>query len=261
MSALVDDVPPDWYVDAFDEPCTALLPWTDDTEGDVERVLRILDPPPWARILDLACGAGRHAFTLARRGFGVVGVDISEGQLETAYAVATPEDRDSPSLDLKYLQADLRDLSFAAEFDAVLNLHSGALGYFEDDAENRRTFEVIAEALRPGGRTLMQLPNVRYAESRLPAKTWTVGKWTMELLDRHWNADDRYVEGSITPIVLDDPGSMRSIPFRQRLYSIEELFELFCSVGMSLEAVLDETGGQSVLTEAQETIFVVARRS
>jgi hypothetical protein len=53
---------------------------------------------------------------------------------------------------------------------------------------------------------------------------------------------------------------MRAIPFRQRLYSVEELFELFCAAGMSLEAVLDETGTPSSPTEEQPEIFVLASR-
>jgi hypothetical protein len=106
----------------------------------------------------------------------------------------------------------------------------------------------------------MQIPNVLFAEQALPARTWNEGRFAIELLDRHWNAEDRYVEGSIIPIVLDAPASMRAIPFRQRLYSVEELFEILCAVGMSLEAILDDTGLPSAPTEDQPAIFVLARR-
>lgn len=260
MGALADEVPLDWYADAFSAAGT-LLPWSDDVEGDVDRALEVLAPLPEARILDLACGAGLHAIELASRGFSVVGVDISRDLIGLGSEIAAGLEKDQGCrFELEYVHADLRDLEFADEFDIVLNLHSGAVGYFEDDVQNRRTFATIGRSLRPGGRTLMQLPNVLHAQDRLPAKTWTEGEWALELLDRHWNPAERYVEGAITPIVLEDPGSMESIPFRQRLYSVEELFELFGAVGMSLEAVFDETGSGSTLTESQAEIFVVASR-
>jgi SAM-dependent methyltransferase len=260
MSALIGEVPPDWYADAY-SATTSLLPWNDDPDGDLERALRILDPLPGSRVLDLGCGSGHHALELAERGFSVVGVDISEDLVAYADEVAFASDEAGGHRgDLRFLHSDLRDLTFAGEFDVVLNLHDGAIGYLEDDAENRRTFETIARCLRPGGRTLMQIPNVLFAETALPAKTWTEGRFAIELLDRHWNAEDRYLEGWIVPIVLDDPAWMRAIPFRQRLYSVEELFELFCAVGMSLEAVLDDAGLPSAPTEEQPEIFVLASR-
>jgi SAM-dependent methyltransferase len=199
MNGPVREVPMNWYMDGFSQPSTALLPWTDDPEGDVDRVLQILGPRPGARILDLACGGGRHTVELASRGFEMVGVDVSSCQLEIG--VAGLEDQEGwMRFRLEYLEADLRDLECEAEFDVVLNLNGGAVGYFENDLENRRTFETISRSLRRGGRTLMQLPNVGYAESRLPARTWTEGRWTIELLERHWNPDERYVEGTMTPI-------------------------------------------------------------
>ena len=258
MSVLVGEVPPDWYAHAF-TACAAMLPWADDTEGDVERLLQILEPPPESRILDLACGSGSHAFELARCGFGVVGVDISEDLLGIAAAVASDKDLTDP-LDLAFLDSDLRDLRYEAEFDFVVNLHGGAVGYFENEAENRRTFETISRSLRPGGRTLMQIPNVLHVESRPQARTWTAGEWAIELRERRWNSEDRYVEGSVVAIVLDDPARLCPVPFRQRLYSVPELFELFASVGMSLEAVLDAAALPCTPTAEQEEIFVVARR-
>lgn len=261
MSALMGEVPPDWYANAY-SATTSLLPWNDDPDEDLEQALGILEPSPGSRILDLGCGTGHHALELAQRGFSVVGVDISEDLVAYADEIAFAyEESSGERLDLQFLHRDLRDLDFAGEFDVVLNLHGGAIGFLEDDAENRRTFETIARGLGPGGRTLMQIPNVLFAEAALPAKTWTEGRFAIELLDRYWDAESRYVEGWMVPIILDDPASMREIPFRQRLYSVEELFELFCAVGMSLEAVLDDTGLPSAPTEEQSEIFVVARRN
>ena len=128
------EVPPDWYRSGF-PPITAAMPWTDRTEAEVDRAIMMLRPEGGERVLDLACGIGRHSLELRRRGFEVVGVDISPELLEIAERSAAEE-----GLEVAFMQADLRELAFADEFDLVLSLNDGAVGYFETDAENRRTF-------------------------------------------------------------------------------------------------------------------------
>jgi SAM-dependent methyltransferase len=246
---------PDWYAGAFDATTTE-MPWADETLADVERVLKTMRPPPGARILDLACGVGRHALELARRGFSVVGVDISPELIEIAEGEAAIK-----RVEVEYVAADLRELTYEDEFDAVLGLHDGAVGYFEDDAENRRTFETIGRALRPGGAALLQIPNLLFAAAQLPEKTWTLGATTLELIERDWDPRARCVEGEVTAIHLDDvPWDLRPIAFRQRLYGVEELRDLFASVGMALSAVLDAAGEPFEPTAEDPEIFVLARK-
>ncbi len=138
------DVPDDWYRRAY-PPEMVKLPWAQKTGSEVDRVLRILQPAGDERILDLGCGTGRHALELTRRGFSVVGVELLEANVAVAEATAAEQ-----ALDTEFVQADLRELEFDAEFDVVLSLNDGAIGYFESEDDNMRTFEVIARALRPG---------------------------------------------------------------------------------------------------------------
>src|SRR5262245_18003598 len=123
--ASATEVPQDWYRSAFPASHTLNRPWATQTEGEIDRVIAILRPPDGARVLDLACGTGRHSIELARRGFSVLGVDIATDLLEVA-------DRDAAEADgdVSFLEADLRELPFEEEFDVVLNLNDGAIGYF-----------------------------------------------------------------------------------------------------------------------------------
>ena len=157
-------------------------------------------------------------------------------------------------------RADLRELDLEDEFDLVLSLNDGAVGYFETDAENYRTFEVVSQALRPGGGHLMQLPNVLHAEAHLPTKSWIVGESTLELSDHHWNAQDRYIEGSTVPIRFGEVfEKYEPIPFRQRLYTAEELAELYESVGMRLANTFSGSGKPRKPKPSQYEIFVEGR--
>lgn len=251
----VAEVPPDWYRSGF-PPITAAMPWADRTEAEVDRAIMMLRPEGGERVLDLACGIGRHSLELRRRGFEVVGVDISPDLLEMAEQEAAAQ-----SLDVSFMQADLRELDLRDEFDLVLSLNDGAVGYFETDEENRRTFGIVAQALREGGGHLMQLPNVLHAEKNLPKKSWLVGESTLELSDHRWNAEDRYIEGSTVPIRFGEVfEKYEEIPFRQRLYTAEELAEIYDSVGMRLANTFAGSGKARKPKPNQFEIFVEGRK-
>jgi SAM-dependent methyltransferase len=255
MSVLANEIAEDWYVSAFAD--TADMAWTDRTEAEVERAVRMLRPEGGERVLDLACGSGRHSLELVRRGFEIVGADISPELLEIAR-----RDAEREALDVTFVEADLRELEFEAEFDLVLSLNDGAIGYLETEAENLRTFEVISRSLKPGGRHLMQLPNVLYAKEHLPQKSWIAGAAMIELVEHRWNKRDRYMEGAMIPVrfgeVLEE---LKPIEFRQRLYAVEELKEIMASVGMAVDRVFHGSGKVREPTHKQFEIFVESHRA
>jgi SAM-dependent methyltransferase len=256
MSAtLPDQIPDDWYATAFDAS-SAEMAWTDRTGPEVDRVAKILQPKGDERILDMACGSGRHSLELRRRGFDVVGADISSDLIEIAR-----RDADEAGLEVDFVQADLRDLDFDAEFDLVLNLNDGAIGYLESDEANRRSFEVISRALRPGGRNLVQLPNILYARERLPQRSWIPTSSMVELVEHRWNKKAKRMEGRMIAArfgeVLED---LDGIEFSQRLYEVDELRKIYESVGMELLAVYHGSGRPKEPKPSQFEIFVEARK-
>ena len=254
--ASATEIPQDWYRSAFPPEETLKRPWADRTGAEVDRALAMLGARGGERVLDMACGTGRHSHELARRGFEVVGVDISPDLLAIAEA-----DAEAESLNASFLAADLRELDFDQEFDLVLNLNDGAIGYFETDEENHRTFEVIAAALRPGGGNLLQLPNVLYAEAHLPQKTWIAGEGMVELIDHRWDARTRYLEGSTMPILVGETfEGVSPIPFRQRLYSVEEMTEIYASVGMEFAGAFRGTGKPRPPKDSQFEVFFAGRK-
>jgi SAM-dependent methyltransferase len=255
MSVLAKEIAQDWYRTAFAD--TADMAWTDRTEAEVERAMRMLRPAGGERVLDLACGSGRHSLELRRQGFDAVGADISPELLEIARREAKKQ-----GLAVEFVEADLRELEFEAEFDIVLSLNDGAIGYLETDEENLRTFEVISRSLRPGGRHLMQLPNVLYARENLPQKSWISGSSMIELVEHRWNRREKYMEGAMIPVrfgeILDE---LRPIEFRQRLYTVEELTAIMSSVGMEVDRVFHGSGKVREPTPKQFEIFVESHRA
>src|ERR687890_2695309 len=117
MSVLQKEIPQDWYATAFDG-MSAEMAWTERTESEIKRALTMLRPQGGERILDLACGTGRHSLELVRQGFSVVGVEISAELIEIANKEAKAQ-----GLEATFIEADLRELDFEEEFDIVLNLN------------------------------------------------------------------------------------------------------------------------------------------
>lgn len=257
MTVLKEEIPQDWYATAF-TGMSAEMAWTERTESEIKRAMTMLRPQGGERILDLACGTGRHSLELARHGFSVVGVEIGAELVEIAQKDAAEQ-----GLEVDFVEGDLRELEFEGEFDIVLNLNDGAVGYFETDEENHRTFEVISRALKSGGQNLIQVPNVLYARARLPQRSWIPSAGMVELVEHRWNKKDRYMEGAMIPLrfgeVLENLD--KRIEFRQRLYDPEELREIYSSVGMELERTFHGNGRPKEPTEAQFEIFASARKN
>jgi SAM-dependent methyltransferase len=95
-----------------------------------------------AEVLDLACGKGRHAVYMAKKGLNVTGYDLSPSNISEANKWAHEH--------LHFYIRDMRDDLGKEKFDAVFNLFTG-FGYFETDEENFSVFQRIYEALKPGG--------------------------------------------------------------------------------------------------------------
>jgi SAM-dependent methyltransferase len=115
-----------------------------DAETEINWILEQVRPPTGAHVLDAPCGFGRHSLALARRGFRVTGVDLSETELGRARERAR-----SAGVTLTLVPQDMRDMDFSGEFDLALNLFS-SIGYFSDD-EDRLLLDRFCTALRPGG--------------------------------------------------------------------------------------------------------------
>jgi len=149
-----------WFEDVADHLGSAYLRYsfTKGTEQEVDVLVECLGLAPGARILDVGCGPGRHAHALGRRGFEVVGVDISER------FVALAREQAPAAAAVTFERADARALRFDAEFDAVISLCQGAFGLAGGPGAggggragprldpDRAVLDGMARALRPGGR-------------------------------------------------------------------------------------------------------------
>ena len=120
--------------------------FTSGTVGEVGFIEHEIGRDHTVRILDIGCGTGRHSIELARRGYSVVGVDLSESMLAKARAKAR-----AAGVNVELRQADARQLNFRSEFDLVLMLCEGGFPLMETDEMNYLILRSAANALKGGG--------------------------------------------------------------------------------------------------------------
>ncbi|MEL7061395.1 MAG: methyltransferase domain-containing protein [Acidobacteriota bacterium] len=175
-----------WYKEWFGQEYLELYAHRD--QGEAERharfVVEHLRGPRPRRVLDLACGAGRHAAALRRQGLDVIGVDLSIALL------AHGGDRRS-------VCGDMRALPLRAErFDWVLNFFT-SFGYFDRERENFRVLEELWRVLTPGGRFLIDLFNAhRVVDELKPRERQTIGGREV-LIERWYDPETRRVNKRI----------------------------------------------------------------
>lgn len=205
------------------------MSWTEETTSQVDFIWKTLDLRGGEKILDLACGFGRHALELARRGCKVIGVDITKEYVDDANTSAIRE-----GLEAQFILRDIRNIDYMEEFDVVLNLADGAIGYLENDTENRKIFEAAASALKPGGKHFIDICNAEYARKHFPKRHWEVGRNALALADFDWDEQRSvmYYGGSDIPYgePLEKPTEIHSFPIR--LYGHNELKEIYDGLGM-----------------------------
>jgi 2-polyprenyl-3-methyl-5-hydroxy-6-metoxy-1,4-benzoquinol methylase len=105
-------------------------------------------------ILDIGCGTGRHAIELTRRGYTVVGVDLSASQLRRAREKAAEQ-----GLKIDFQKHDARHLPFQHEFDLAIMLCEGGFPLMETDEMNYQILQSAANALKPGGKLIFTTLN------------------------------------------------------------------------------------------------------
>jgi SAM-dependent methyltransferase len=244
----------DWY-----RNCWTLdiknMSWVEDTENQVDFIIKTLELNGAERILDLACGYGRHAISFARRNFTVVGVDITRAYIDDAVNATR-----GLLPNIEFIHSDIRDISFICEFDVVLNLADGAIGYLENDEENLKIFDVISHALKPGGKHFMDIGNAEHAEAYFPKRSWAAGEKEFSFSEFDWNPKSRimlYGGGGFTyGDIAKKPGLIEGNP--TRLYSVSELNAIFSERNMRIvDTFCDYNGKAASYKEMQLMVYSV----
>ncbi|MFC4230664.1 class I SAM-dependent methyltransferase [Parasediminibacterium paludis] len=168
-----------WYKDWFNSPYYHLLYNNrdeDEAQAFLERLIAYLQPKKGAKMLDVACGKGRHSKALADMGFDVTGIDLSASSIAAAKLDETEH--------LHFYEHDMRLPFWINYFDFAFNFFT-SFGYFKTEREHNNALRTIAQSLRAEGLFVIDYLNVHYTEDHLQKSftkiidgiTFHVSKW------------------------------------------------------------------------------------
>lgn len=157
-----------WFSSWFDTPYYHIL-YKDrnyrEAQIFMDNLTHYLNLPEKAKVLDLACGKGRHSIYLNQLGFDVLGADLSENSIAEAAKNANET--------LHFKVHDMRE-PFEEKYDAIFNLFT-SFGYFENDEDNLTTLKAIKDSLSEYGFAVIDFMNVaQVLNSLVPEETKTV---------------------------------------------------------------------------------------
>lgn len=192
----------------------------EQTERETDFIVEALGLKKTDKVLDLACGVGRHSLELARRGFKhVVGLDFTQAYLKRAIAKARHE-----KLSVEFVRGDMKDLPFAEdEFDAVFNFYT-SFGYFADEKDNERVIKEVARVLKPGGRFMLDVVHRDYIVRHFAKRGWSEHNGEYILEERTF--DLATSRNECTWVYVGKRGSTER-PVSLRMYSLHELVAMF----------------------------------
>jgi SAM-dependent methyltransferase len=162
MSEIQKTSTENWFASWFDTKYYHILyKERNDEEAQLlmDNLTHYLNLPEDAKILDLACGKGRHAIYLNSLDFDVTGADLSENSIAEASKFANDK--------LHFKVHDMRE-PFEEKYDAIFNLFT-SFGYFEDNADNYKTIKAIHDSLTETGFAVIDFMNVDYVVENLVA--------------------------------------------------------------------------------------------
>lgn len=153
----------EWFAEWFDSPYYHLLYQhrsDDEARAFIQTLLHFLQLPLQQRLLDVACGKGRHAKALADAGYFVTGIDLSPESIQQAQLFSNEH--------LEFFVHDMRRLFRTRYYHAVFNLFT-SFGYFSAEHDNTLAAHAMASALLPGGLLIVDFVNRQPACANIEA--------------------------------------------------------------------------------------------
>jgi len=209
-----------------------------------------------ARILDIGCGTGRHSVELAKRGYNVVGIDLSESMLKRARQNAS-----GAGVEVDFHCQDARNLSFDREFDLVIMLCEGGFPLMETDEMNFAILEGASRALKAGGKFIFTTLNGLFPLFHSVKDFLDQAVQEGQAAYRNHNFDlmtfREYNQTSLT----DDDGNTIDLACNERYYVPSEITWLLKSLGFGPIDIFGARLGEfsrshTLTTEDFEMLFI-----
>ena len=235
----------EWFEEWFGEEYLQLYPHRDAKEAEraVALILERTGFRPGWRVLDVACGAGRHARAFENAGARCIGVDLSATLLGVARTVTSAP----------LVRADMRALPVRpASMDLTVNLFT-SFGYFDHDVEHAAALGEMVSTVRPRGWFVIDFLNAPAVRAQLVAQETRRVGGSEVAVTRSVSPDGRYVCKTIRA------SGGKQFTERVRLFGAQEIEAMLALLHVTVEQYFGDYDASPLTTESPRTLLVGRR--
>ncbi len=217
-----------WYEALFENYARAYdkEPFVQGTAGECDFIERETGGDRSLRVLDIGCGTGRHSIELAKRGYGVTGVDLSANQLERAKAKAL-----EAGVAVDFRKQDARALTFSGEFDLAVMLCEGGFSLMETDEMNFEILRNATKALKDDGKFIFTALNGLFPLFNSVREFYESAQKEGHSRCKDCSFDLMTFRDHNTTVFEDDSGRKRELKCDERYYAPSEITWLLKTLG------------------------------
>ena len=138
-------MPKKWFQNWFSSPYYHILyHQRNDEEAEffIDNLCTFLKPAENFQLLDIACGRGRHAVYLNKKGYDVTGIDLSNASIKFA--------KQFENENLQFYVHDMRNTFYINYFNIAFNLFT-SFGYFETENDHIKALKAFHKSLKKSG--------------------------------------------------------------------------------------------------------------
>jgi 2-polyprenyl-3-methyl-5-hydroxy-6-metoxy-1,4-benzoquinol methylase len=241
-----------WYKDWFNSE-NYLKVYRNRDETEAERLVGLIEKnvnlKPQSLVLDMACGAGRHAISFAKKGFKVTAVDLSQRLLAEAKKNAS-----SAGVNIDFVLSDILDFKTSQPFDLVVNLFT-SIGYFEDDEENYAIIKKANSLIKDGGFFVLDYFNKDFLLKNL-VPTSIISENGLKITQNRSISGNRVVK----KIIIEKDGSIEEFYESVRLYSHEEIKNIVNRAGFNIIKEIGDFFGNAYNEQTSPRLILFTKK-
>ena len=238
----------DWFATWFDTSYYHILYQKrndEEARNFISNLVKFLGQEEGDKVLDLACGMGRHSKTLHQHGLDVVGVDLSSNSIKAA--------KESTQEGLRFAVQDMR-VPLNEKFDTVYNLFT-SFGYFDDLSDNDKVIEAISAMLDQDGMLVIDFMNsVRVINQLVEAET-------KELSGIEFNLSRRYDGQHIfKDIKFSDEGRNYHFTERVQALKLKDFEQLLVKHGFEIQETFGDFNLAGFNPTESDRLIIIAKK-
>ncbi len=240
-----------WYKGWFNSPFYHKLYFERDekeAETFIKKLIAHLNPAAGSRMLDVACGKGRHSKILASMGFEVTGIDLSFSSI----AFAKESEKDN----LSFYVHDMRLPFWVNYYDYAFNFFT-SFGYFKTRREHDDAVRSIAKSLRPNGVFVVDYLNVHYAEEHLVHNEMKkIGETTYDI--HRWDDETHFHK----KIIVTDPSLSQPMVHTEKVakFSLGDFTDMMSFQGLQVKEVFGDYNFSSYDVRKTPRLIVITQK-